>query len=168
MLRMILGHGRRRIATMSVVEPDSSGEDVQSNASNTIKPDDEPAEDPRDELEPWVDWIRRITHHVEERLKQLEMRTWVEEARLRKRKWARKLFTGEHSERWSTRALHWNPQIHFDRPKPSARRRPTRPNLRWLDDIVKISRESSDLAPEEVLGHLDFWMQYQDSYVHRV
>ena len=84
MLRMILGHGRRRIATATAAEPDSSGEDVQSNASNSVKPVDEPAEDPRDELEPWVDWIKRITRNVEERLKQLEMRTWIQEARLRK------------------------------------------------------------------------------------
>ena len=164
MLRMVLGHGRRLIQA-SIVEPDSSGEDVQSNASNTVQPEDEPLEDPRDNLEPWVEWIKRVTHHVEERIKRLGIRSWTEEARLRKWKWARDLFVGGHAERWSTKALHWNPQVHFDRPKPAARRRPTRPNLRWLDDIVKITREAPDDAKDEVLGRPDFWTQYQDLYV---
>ena len=166
MLRMILGHGRRRVQT-NTTEPESSGEDVQSNASNTVKPEDEPSVEPVDELEPWVDWIKRVTYHMEGRLQNLKMRSWTEEARLRKWKWAQKLFTGEHSDRWSVKALHWNPQIHFDRPKPAARRRPTRPKLRWLDDILKISRDASDTSAEEVLKELDFWTQCQDLYIKR-
>ena len=167
MLRMMLGHGRRVVHT-NAVEPDSSGEDVQSNASNTIKPEDEPPEDPRDDLEPWVEWIRRVTHHMEERVRQLGMRSWIEEARLRKWKWAQSLYAREHAERWATKALHWNPQIHFDRPKPAARRRPTRPNLRWQDDMVKISREASDAPADETFSRLEFWVQYRDLYMKRV
>jgi hypothetical protein len=167
MLRMMLGHGRRVIRT-STIEPDSSGEDLQSNASNTVKPEDEPPEDPRDDLEPWVEWIKRVTHNVEERVRQLGIKSWIEEARLRKWKWAQNLYAGDYAERWATRALHWNPQVHFDRPKPAARRRPTRPNLRWIDDIVKVSREASDGATDEVLRRLEFWTQYQDLYVKRV
>ena len=166
MLRMILGHGRRRVQA-NTVEPESSGEDVQSNASNTVKPEDEPSVEPVDELEPWVDWIKRVTYHMEGRLQNLKMRSWTEEARLRKWKWAQNLFTGEHSDRWSVKALHWNPQVHFDRPKPAARRRPTRPKLRWLDDILKISRDASDTSAEEVLKELDFWTQCQDLYIKR-
>ena len=170
MLRMVLGHGRRRIQTNTAepIEPDSSGEDVQSNTSNTVKPENEPPEDPRDELEPWVEWLRRVTNYVEERLEQQGMRSWTEEARLRKWKWARDLYTTENVERWSFKALHWNPQVHYDRPKPTARRRPTRPNLRWRDDIVKMCRENTDAPIEEVLRRLDFWIQYQDSYVNRI
>ena len=40
-------------------------EDVQSNASNTVKPEDEPLVEPVDELEPWVDWIKRVIYHME-------------------------------------------------------------------------------------------------------
>ena len=98
-------------------------------------------------------------------VKNLNMRSWVEEARLRKWRWARNLYTEKSSEQWSTRALHWNPQIHYDRPKPAARRRPTRPNLRWLDDIVKVNCGTSGAAAAEDLRRLDFWTQYQDSYV---
>ena len=166
MLRMILEHGRRRVQA-NTAESESSGEDVQSNASNTVKQEDEPPVEPVDELEPWVDWIKRVTCYMEERLQNLKMRSWTEEARLRKWKWAQNLFTGEHSDRWSVKALHWNPQIHFDRPKPAARRRPTRPKLRWLDDILKISRDASDTSAEEVLKELNFWTRYQDLYVKR-
>ena len=164
MLRMILGHGRRR-AQPNAAEPESSGEDVQSNASNTVKPEADPPEDPRDELEPWVDWIKRVTHDVEERLKQPGMRSWTEEARLRKWKWAQKLFTREQLDRWSVKALHWNPQVHLDRPKPASRRRPTRPKLRWLDDILKISREASNTSAAEGVKEPNFWNQCRDLYV---
>jgi endonuclease/exonuclease/phosphatase family metal-dependent hydrolase len=167
MLRMVLGQGRRRIPARSV-EQDSSGEDVQSNASNNANPEEEETlEDPQDELEPFVDWIRRVTHSAEERIKNLNMRSWVEEARFRKWKWARNLYTEKSSEQWSTRALHWNPQVHYDRPKPAARRRPTRPNLRWLDDVLKISHETSGTATVEDLKQEHFWTQYQDLYVNR-
>ena len=168
MLRIILGQGRRRIPVRNV-EQDSSGEDVQSNASNTAGPaeEEEVLEDPQNELEPFVDWIQRVTHNVEERVKSLKMRSWIEEARIRKWKWARSLYTKKSSEQWSTRALHWNPQIHYDRPKPAARRRPTRPNLRWLDDIVKIGHGSSSTTTAEDLEQEHFWTQYQDLYVKR-
>ena len=166
MLRIIFGQGRRRIPARKV-EQDSSGEDVQSNASHTANPEEETVEDPRDELEPFVDWIQRVTHNIEERAKNLNMRSWVEEARLRKWRWTRNLYTEKSSEQWSTRALHWNPQIHYDRPKPAARRRPTRPNLRWLDDVVKVNCGTSGAAAAEDLRRLDFWTQYQDSYVKR-
>ena len=164
MLRMVLGQGRRHVQ-YGTVHPDSSDEDVQSNTSNTVQPEDEPPEDPRDNLEPWVEWIKRVTHDVEARIKRLGIRNWIEEARLRKWKWAQSLYVGERSERWSTKALHWNPQEHFDRPKPAARRRPTRPNLRWLDDIVKICHEVSNDAADGVLMRHEFWTRYQDRYV---
>ena len=167
MLRMMLGQGRR-VTRTSRVEQDSSGEDVQSNASNTVKPEDEPPEDPRDDLEPWVDWIKRVTHHVEERVKKLVMRSWIEEARLRKWKWAQNLHAGENAERWAVKALHWNPQVYFDRPKPPTRRRPIRPNLRWLDDITRTSHEASNTPADEVFRRREFWSQYQDSYVKRI
>ena len=103
-----------------------------------------------------MDWIKRVTYHVEERVKKLGMRSWTEEARLRKWKWAQNLHAGENTERWAVKALHWNPQVHFDRPKPAARRRPTRPNVRWLDDIMKVSRDASDAPTDETLSRLEF------------
>ena len=71
---------------------------MQSNVSNTAGPaeegeEEEMLEDPQDELEPFVDWIHRVTHSVEERVKSLKMRSWIEEARIRKWKWARNLYT---------------------------------------------------------------------------
>ena len=164
---MVLGQGRRRVPVQNV-EQDSSGEDVQSIASNRISDGEETPQEHRDELEPFVEWIQRVTHNAEERLKLLNIRNWVEEARLKKWKWARNLYMQKSPEKWSTRALHWNPQIHYDRPKPTARRRPTRPNLRWLDDITKVARELPDAGFGEVLRQANFWNQHQDLYVRRV
>ena len=166
MLRMILGQGRRRVPVQNI-EPDSSGEDVQSNISNRTVEDEAVPPETTAELEPFVDWIKRVTHSAEERLRNLNMRGWVEAARLKKWSWAQNLYTNKTSGQWSTRALHWNPQLHYDRPKPAARRRPTRPSTRWLDDISKIRREIADAATEEVLGQDDFWTQYLDAYINR-
>ena len=173
MLRMILGHGRRRIPIETHENESAEGADVQSNASDPAKPeeaDENPEEDPQEDLEPWVDWIRRVTHHVEERLAYLRIRKWIEQARLRKWKWAEKTFTSQNMERWSVIALHWNPQIHYDKPKPTARRKPMRPNMRWLDDIVKITRGSSEAncVVEEVWRCREFWTKYEGTYVKRV
>ena len=143
------------------------GEDVQSNISNKTVEDEAVPPETADELEPFVDWIKRVTHSAEERLRNLNMRGWVEAARLKKWSWAQNLYTNKTSEQWSTRALHWNPQIHYDRPKPAARRRPTRPSTRWLDDVSKIRREIANAATEEVLGQEDFWTQYLDAYMTR-
>ena len=67
MLRMILGQGRRRIertreATnggQSSGESDGDVEDAQDHEENV--------------LEPWVDWIRRVTHNVEDNLQKLKI-----------------------------------------------------------------------------------------------
>ena len=141
---------------------------MQSIASNRISDDEEAPEEPRDELEPFVEWIQRVTHNAEERMKLLNIRSWVEEARLKKWKWARNLYLQKSPEQWPVRALHWNPQIHYDRPKPTARRRPTRPNLRWLDDINKIVRDLPDAVSGEGLRQANFWDQHQDLYLRRV
>ena len=124
MLRMILGHGRRRI--QRAPEPtNSDNKSEDSEEEPTVIQDDD-----GDELEPWVDWIRRVTHNAENTLQKLKIRTWIEQARKRKWRFAAELFSGDGEQKWSHAALEWNPQVHYDTPKPSARRKPTRPKLR--------------------------------------
>ena len=57
MLRMILGQGRRRVPVQNI-EPDSSGEHVQSNISNRTVEDEAVPPETTDESEPSVDWIK--------------------------------------------------------------------------------------------------------------
>ena len=129
MLRMILGQGRRRIErTHEVANEDQSPDESDD--------DEEVAQDHEENaLEPWVDWIRRVTHNVEDTLERLKIRTWNEQARKRKWRFAAELHSGSGEQKWSHVALRWNPQLHSDALRSTARRKPTRPNLRWTDEL---------------------------------
>ena len=163
MLRMILGHGRRRI--QRAPEPtnsDNKSEDSEEESA-VIQDDD------GDELEPWVDWIRRVTHNAENTLQKLKIRTWIEQARTKKWRFAAELFSGDGEQKWSHAALAWNPQVHYDTPKPSARRKPTRPKLRWTDELRNHVKDR--LRPEQewndVCSDPDFWKTYESNFINR-
>ena len=163
MLRMILGQGRRR--TQRVTEQTTDQETAESEEAEAVDP---PEEDSRDELEPWVDWIRRVTHNVENTLKKMKIRTWVEQARKRKWKFAAELFSGTGERKWTHIALEWSPQIHSDALRPLARRKPTRPNMRWTDELQNFVK--NHLRPErqwyDVCSNPVFWKTCEDQFVN--
>ena len=163
MLRAILGQGRRRIQvqteqTTTQGTADSEEEEVE----------DPPEEDSRDELEPWVEWIKRVTHNVESSLKRLKIKTWVEQAKKRKWRFAANLYSGGGEQKWSHVALEWSPPIHHDTIRPTARRNPTRPNLRWTDELHNFVK--NNLRPErcwnEVCSDPNFWKKCEDQFVN--
>jgi len=162
MLRTILGQGRRR--TQRVLEPtsdDDKSEDLGDDFANA-------QDDDRDELEPWVDWIRRATHDVENSLQKLKIKTWIEQARKRKWKFAAELYSGSGEQKWSQIALVWNPQVHSDALQPPARRKPTRPNLRWTDELHYYVKNR--LRPErqwnDVCSDPEFWKSQENDFVN--
>ena len=165
MLRTILGQGRRRI--QGPTERTSVHETADSEEEGGDLPCT-PEEDSRDELEPWAEWIQRVTHNVENSLRRLKIRTWVEQARKRKWKFAAELYSGTGECKWTHLALEWNPQIHHDTIRPTARRNPTRPNLRWTDELRNFVK--NNLRPErawnEVCSSPDFWKKCEDQFVN--
>ena len=165
MLRLILGQGRRRVQPERNDDA-SSGTDVQSNMSNKTTGDERLEEDDRDDLEPWVDWIKRVTHSVEASLQRLKIKNWVQQARKRKWKWAARLFCALPENRWSKIALEWNPQLHYDAPRPAARRRPARPATRWFDEFAKLLQNISDpdTSWNEIMRKPEFWKIYEDQF----
>ena len=168
MLRIILGQGRRRLRP-SMQDATSSGSDVQSNLSKDEDQQHDVFDDNMENhIEPWVDWIRRVTHTVEASMQRLKIKSWVEQARMRKWKWAAKMWTDGQNEKWSKISMRWNPQLHYDAPRPSTRRRAARPNTRWLDDIVKVTQEVSPHqdAHTELWRDPNFWRQHEGEYIH--
>ena len=164
MLRTILGQGRRRIqGPTERANADEAADSEEEEAS-----DDPAEEDSRDVLEPWVEWIQRVTHSVENNLKRLKIRTWVEQARKRKWRFAAELYSGPGEQKWTHLALKWNPQVHHDTIRPTARRNPTRPNVRWTDELHNFVKNI--LRPEQVLNEVcsnpDFWKNYEDQFVN--
>ena len=125
-----------------------------------------PEEDDGDLLEPWVEWIRRITHNVENNLKRLNIKTWMEQARKRKWRFAAELYSGRGEQKWTHLARQWNPQLHHDGTRPTAHRNPTRPNLRWTDELHNFVRDN--VHPErtwsEVCSNPEFWTTHESIF----
>ena len=145
---MILGAGRHRhISTTAdqvitardtnTNETDgfSSGSDVDSNAEQMSegKLDDIAHEET---LEPWVAWIRRVTHRIEEQARKLNIQSWISKARAAKWKWAQQVVQHDAS-RWTHQVLFWDPELYSDEPRGRAHRRQGRSNLRWADEITQ-------------------------------
>ena len=82
-----------------------------------------------DELEPWQDWIKRVTRLIEDQLKNHNMENWVTVYRKRTWKWAYIVCNMDY-ERWARSALEWRPEFKLD-----IGRRQARPRKRWDDDI---------------------------------
>ena len=101
MLRAIFGQGRRRIErTTESASAQENGDSEEDGDNGTLEEDD------KDLLEPWVEWIRRVTHNVENNLKRLNIKTWVEQGRKRKWRFAAELYSGREEQKWSHLALH--------------------------------------------------------------
>ena len=125
--------------------------------------------DEEDALEPWLDWIRRVTHTAETNLQKLKVRTWIEQARKRKWRFAAQLFSGNGDQKWSNLALQWNPQVHSDALRPTARRKPTRPNLRWTDELRNYVKDRLRPVQEwnDVCSNPDFWKTHESNFINR-
>ena len=108
-------------------------------------------------LEPWVDWIKRVTSEVEEvafAVGGLEQRRW---------KWtwaghvARRL-----DGRWTNSLLHWMPE---------GTRKQARPCKRWSDQITSFwdavaGKKTSGVATwAEVAQSREHWQELEEEYL---
>ncbi len=116
MLRMMFGAKRRVLsAGASESEDESEGEDEEVL------------------LEPWSEFISRVTHHIDDKMHAYKMEDWV--ARHRRHKWRFAGHTAQCSDgRWSKKLLSWRPLI-------AGGHRVGRPNTRWADCIVAVAGE---------------------------
>ena len=61
-----------------------------------------------EELESWVEWVKRDTHTAEEQLEKHNIDDWVTTYRKRKFMWAQELATNGQ-QTWAYKALMWQP-----------------------------------------------------------
>ena len=108
--------------------------DVDSNPGNYDLDMEDLSED-REELETWVEWIKRTTHQAEQHLENMRIENWM--VKIRRQKWrcAQRHAILDH-DRWSHVALIWNPLTHYTGSRPRGHRRAARPKVRWVDDIT--------------------------------
>ena len=98
MLRLVLGQTRRRLTTDSGCT-----------------------------LEPWVDWVRRVTKRAEDKMKELGYLDWNGLQQRQKLQWAERLDEFEE-DRWAKIAYHWRPDLFT-----KTWRGRGRPKRRWDD-----------------------------------
>ena len=90
MLRIVAGCGRRRMLQdrcAQAVTVHSSSSDASSSCEESLQTQVDYDSDGLEVLEPWVEWIRRTTHFVEEALGLAGVDDWVKKHQ--KAKWAR-------------------------------------------------------------------------------
>ena len=85
----------------------------------------------KDDLEPWVDFIKRATHIAETTISKQNIPLWTTAYLRRKWRWAQRLTTLP-DDRWCRLITNWQPTTSEQRP---AYRRQGRPRKRWRDDI---------------------------------
>ena len=167
MLRIILGAPRRRVSAPPPDTPsypqDGQAQDLSSKS--TQSPD---VCSNVDELEPWVDWIRRSTHEAELQLRRLHIADWITIQRCRKWEWASRVARDEH--KWSHKVLNWDPQQHTRQRHIEhlhihchPQRRQARPKIRWCDDFVKLAGANWIQTTQSTS-----WSQMKDAYKNNV
>ena len=103
------------------------------------KPDDAIESD--EETDNWIQWLRGVTHEALDRMDQVGIPCWVEEARRRKFRWAGHVCRREDG-RWTRHILEWC--------AVGARAR-SRPLMRWAGSTRKfftklLGEEAEDSA----------------------
>ena len=140
---------------------------AEQDSGSEHEPEPQTQEGANEEVEPWADWIKRVTHSAEESLEKLKIKTWVEQARRRKWRWAEKLYCGTDQTKWANAVLAWNPQVHFDPPRPATRRRQAGPKKRWTDELEHFVRglPQRHTTLKDVCTDPNFWKTYEKDYV---
>ncbi|CAK0873910.1 unnamed protein product, partial [Prorocentrum cordatum] len=162
MLRMLFGSGRRRETQQENQAPGGCEAPDARESDDDSHVDEVPA---GGALEPWVDWIKRVIHHIEEHMNKLHIDCWWEAARRKIWKFAARI-ANMPSDRWAVKAVNWIPEL-----DPRARGRlPGRPRKRWADDVVNFLRDAGYDAPGgdwiSLACNVELWMILQDGFMY--
>ena len=158
MLRMMFGAHRRQIdrnIAAPTEDAHDSGSDTEHEAEIPAAEDTAVAGTDHPMLEPWPDFIRRVTHRMEESLHKLGMEDWVVLHWQRKWNLATNVLR-KSDKRWTSRLIKW--RMH-DRPG----RLQGVPVTRWTDDFCNLAGgDWPQLAIES-----DLWDLLEHPFTHR-
>ena len=115
MLRIILQRGRRRYPK----DTSSTAEKTSTTSGST---------DSSQSVEPWHEWVVRVTREVEELQRECGIENWVTQQKRRMWRWAGHV-ARRTDNRWSQVILRWKPE----ETHRNASRRCGRPSKRWED-----------------------------------
>ena len=116
MLRMMFAP-RRRVVTLGTNHASESSDDSDSSCESNAG------------LEPWVDFIRRVTHNIDANMHNVSSDDWVTIHRRRTWRFAQRT-VALSDQRWTTRLLTW---------KPAGSRNRGGQLRRWSDCIEQVA-----------------------------
>ena len=157
MLRMMFGAARRRIDynLTAANEGNDSSSETDTEVEHTTGADSTTTAADDYDLEPWPDFIKRVTHRMEESVEKLGMDDWVSLHRSRKWNFATNALS-KSDGRWTGRLIKWRMS---ERPGRS----PGLPVRRWSDDFCELAGGDWDkLATESEL-----WSLLEHAFIHR-
>ena len=166
MLRMILGAGRQRQVSTTQDQDmlDESSCDELEDDTDALQAAEPTGEEHKENLEPWVEWIQRVTHKIEELAAKSQVHSWVSRARLAKWRLAARI-ANQCPDRWSLRVLRWSPDRSFDGNICRAHRKRSRPKLRWFDDIQRFLELRLLPIPWQSFAHdIDAWEECAEEF----
>ena len=160
MLRWIIGVGRRKnTQTDQSSEETDREEDVGETNPSDYEDDDVDEVGAKEELESWVDWIKRATSVSEQHLANERIEDWINAQKRQKLRWAGHV-ARRHDSRWSHEVLYWKPE--------NGRRRVGRPDRRWADCINAYFAREYGMKEYEWI-HLaqcrESWKSAEDTFV---
>ena len=110
-------------------------------------------------LEPWSEWLQRTTHKIEDDMNQIGLDTWV--VKYRKLKLNRAKQTLELDDnRWSKRALLWNPgqEVQYYR-------QVGRPKARWDDCLNQLAYTMGLQSWTQITSDTHAWNKLHDVFL---
>ena len=127
MLRTIFQKGRKRQQVDEGTKSSSSLDELQ------LAPEQD------DSLEPWVEFMKRVTREIEEQMDNFKSEDWVRLQRRRKFTWAGHV-ARRCDDRWSTTLLSWQPEGGRRQGGKGRCRRQARPSRRWEEALCEFFR----------------------------
>ena len=116
------------------MSPEPQDNNTASMSSDCTSGAPDPNSETNAHLEPWVVWVKRVTHEVEAHLTNLKIDDWYTSHLKRKWKFAG-LTIQRDDERWSQKLIYWSPLcIHSPKAVDHVRTQ-GRQKKRWHDDF---------------------------------
>eukprot|EP00973_Karenia_brevis_P063206 8788013-Karenia_brevis.AAC.1 len=109
---------------LSTSRPNHDEEGLGDSSSNEEPEDATDSE--QNTLEPWPEWMKRVTHMAEDAMDKCGVEDWVTAQKRKKWKWAGHV-ARRTDQRWNRRFLNFAPA--------SGHRKPGHPKKRWSDSI---------------------------------
>ena len=136
---------------------DTSSSNESSSQSSA---DSDVSEHPSEQLEPWHEWIRRSTRHIEEHTEKLGIDDWVHLARQRIYNWAGHI-SRRYDERWGSLLLEWMPDRGKRFNELGHGRKQARPKTRWEDCLSEyFAHASEDMHWRIMAADKNTWDQH--------